>query len=272
MTLHPVAFALVLAATFAAAQPVPPKAAPARDADELLVRARASASSARVAEAERLGAELRKTSDGRSFALIWRPPVEPAGWIFTLHGSASWAYDEIALWQPFAHERRLGIVALQWWYGGGQTTEDYARPNDIRREFDILARSVGATPERTLLHGFSRGAANLYALVAFDAGLPKPLFRHVVANAGGMSPDYPPNRHIDSGGAPYSGTRWWLFCGSTDPNPERDGCPAMRRTRDWLAQRGAAAELREDPAGDHGGFHRRRQNVGAALDWFARSR
>ena len=98
---------------------------------------------------------------------------------------------------------------------------------------------------------FSRGSANLYALVAFDAKLPNPLFRAVIANSGGMSADFPANREIDSGrlgAAPYAGTRWWLYCGGGDPNPDRDGCPAMRRTRDWLSQRGADSEQRDEAA------------------------
>ncbi len=253
----------------------PPLALPAADATELLARARAQTPQ-RAAAAERLGATRENTGDGRSFGLLWQPAGRtPAGWIVTLHGSASWAYDEIVLWQPFAERNNLGIVALQWWFGGGQRTEDYYRPNELRRELERLMRRAGATRENALLHGFSRGAANLYALVAFDAKLPNPLFRAVIANAGGMAADFPANRDIDGGRlgtTPYAGTRWWLYCGGGDPNPDRDGCPAMRRTRDWLAQRGGEAQLAEDTAGDHGGFHRRSQNVDKALDWFLRPR
>ena len=241
----------------------------ARDADELLVRA--AANSRRMAEAERLGARTERTSDGRSFGLIWRPPGEPTGWIVTLHGSASWAHDEVVLWQPFTAKRRLGIVALQWWFGGGQQPADYYGVPDIRRELERLMATAGARPDNSLLHGFSRASANLYGIVALDGSTPRPLFRQVIANAGGMAPDFPINRDIESGrfGArPFSGTRWWLYCGAGDPNPERDGCPAMRRTRNWLAGRGAAAELTEDAGGDHGGFHRRAPNVEQALDWF----
>lgn len=246
----------------------PPSAA--RDTDELLARAQTQAAR-RVELAGRLGARIERSGDGRSFALVWQPKTAPAGWIFTLHGSGSWAYDEIALWQPFAERHNLGVVALQWWLGGGHRSEDYYRPTDIRRELDRLAATVGAVPEHILLHGFSRASANLYALVAFDARQPRPLFRHVVANAGGMAADYPANRDIEArgrGAKPYAGTRWWLYCGGSDPNPERDGCPAMRRSRDWLEGLGATAVLNEDAAGDHGGFHRRGANVEQALGWF----
>ena len=246
---------------------------PARDGDELL--ARAAANSRRLPEAQRLGAHVERTRDGRSFALVWRPPGPPAGWIVTLHGSGSWAHDEIALWQPFARKRQLGIIALQWWFGGGQQMADYYAPPEMRRELEGLMAAAGARPEHTLLHGFSRGAANLYALVAMDSRTPRPLFRNVVANSGGMSADFPMNREIEHGrfgASPYAGTRWWLYCGGGDPNPERDGCPAMRRSQQWLWDKGARADLSEDSGGDHGGFHRRGQNVEGALDWFLGAR
>lgn len=265
-----------LFACAAFAQALPP---PARDADELISRARASASAPRVQETARLGARLVRTGDGRSFALVWRPTSQPAsppaGWIVTLHGSGSWAYDEIVLWQPFAAKRNLGIVALQWWFGGGQRPDDYYPPHVIRRELHAVLAEVGATPKNTLLHGFSRGSANLYALVALDGSQPQRLFQQIIANAGGASADFPPNRDIEAGRfstAPFAGTRWWLWCGGNDPNPDRDGCPAMRRTRDWLQRLGGEAELTEDAAGSHGGFHRRSQNVETGLDWFARRR
>jgi hypothetical protein len=130
---------------------------------------------------------------------------------------------------------------------------------------------VDARPENTLLHGFSRGSANLYALAAMDSRTPRPLFRHVVANAGGMAPDFPMNREIENGrfgATPFANTRWWLYCGAGDPNPDRDGCPAMRRSQKWLQDKGAKAELSEDVGGNHGGFHLRGQNVERALDWF----
>lgn len=267
---------LCLALTSAApAQPLPPprggaQQAAARNADELLARAMASAGE-RVRQAERLGARIERTADGRSFALVWQPASKPAGWIVTLHGSGSWAYDEIVLWQPFAEKRGLGVLALQWWFGGGQRPDDYYAPQEMRRELEKLLAKDDMQGERVLLHGFSRGAANLYGLVALDGATPRPLFRSIIANAGGMAADFPLNRDVAAGrfgSAPYARTRWWLYCGGGDPNPERDGCPAMRRTRAELQRLGASITLSEDASGDHGGFHRRSLNVEKALDWF----
>jgi hypothetical protein len=240
----------------------------ARDAEALLARARQQPQQ-RFAEAGRLGAQAVSSRDDRSFALVWRPAAEPAGWIVTLHGSHSWAHDEIVIWQPLAARRQLGIIALQWWFGGGESTEDYYTPPELRRELETLMAQAGARRDNVVLHGFSRASANLYALVAMDRSLPAPLFTHVIANAGGMSAGYPPNRAIEaSGGTPFAGTSWWLYCGGNDANPDRDGCPAMSRSQEWLARLGGKAELHEDAGGDHGGFHRRIANAEAALDWF----
>jgi len=46
----------------------------------------------------------------------------------------------------------------------------------------------------------------------------------------------------------------------------------MRRAQRWLQDKGAKADLTEDAGGDHGGFHRRVQNVERALDWFLGAR
>lgn len=266
----------LLMATSVAAQLPPPFPGPrppvaseaARDAEALLERARQQPNR-RHAQAERLGAQIVRSRDGRSFGLVWRPATAPAGWIVTLHGSRSWAHDELVIWQPLAASRQLGIIALQWWFGGGERTEDYYTPPELRRELEALMAQAGARRDNVVLHGFSRASANLYALVAMDRNLPAPLFTQVIANAGGMSAGYPPNREIETrGGTPFSGTHWWLYCGGNDANPDRDGCPAMARSRDWLTRLGGMAELHEDADGDHGGFHRRVANAEAALDWF----
>lgn len=242
-------------------------------AGEILARARTSASAARLRDALQAGSELVPTGGGRGYALVWRPPVAPTGWIVTLHGSGGWAHDEIELWRPHAETRALGIVALQWWSGVGAGPGDYRPPHEVRGELQPVLAAVGARPENTLLHGFSRGSANLYALVALDARESERLFRHVVANAGGASPDFPQNRAIETGihgPRPFAGTRWWMWCGGLDANVQRDGCPAMRRAQAWVNRLGGRAELREDETAGHGGFHRRPRNVEAALAWFAR--
>jgi hypothetical protein len=220
--------------------------------------------------------------------------------------------DEFFLWQPYAERYGYTIFALQWWFGGGEAVEDYYAPQQmypliraplqtpplragIKRsrgsrgsEFllyeapafrpgrfteDVLDQH-GIRPGTALLHGFSRGSANVYALTALDQQTGHHFFQLTVANAGAAAEDFPPNRDITKGvfgQAVFLGTHWVLFCGGYDEHPDRDGCPAMRRTQAWLARLGGMVEdLIEDDAAGHGGFHQHQANVTRALDVFDR--
>ncbi len=218
--------------------------------------------------------EIFPTSDGKSFVGVWRPAgVNPSRWIVSLHGSQGFATNDLAIWQPFLARHGFGLVCLQWWLGIGDQRHDYYAPHEIYREIDIVLTRLGVQPHSALLHGFSRGSANLYAVAALDASHPKHYFSLFVANAGGASRDFPPNRALDEGRfgtQPLAKTDWVTICGGRDPNPERDGCPAMRATAKWLMEHGAQIVTTiEDPDGDHGAFHRNARLVERVLDLFA---
>ncbi|MBI3914158.1 MAG: hypothetical protein HY327_08250 [Chloroflexi bacterium] len=236
---------------------------------------------ARVANAQRYqfaidkGARILPTSDGRSFYLLWypdpkattRPPM-----IATLSGHGSYAFDEFFVWFNAASQRGYGILALQWWFTTGEKLDDYYLPQNA---YDIMAgvlREQNIAPGRTLLHGFSRGSANIYGVTLYDRLSHNNLFGMTIANAGKASPDFPPNTDISAGrygGDIFAGTHWVMYCGEKDPNPERDGCIGMRDARAWVQKFGGTVDLLiEDPEGDHGGFHRNAKNVNAALDVF----
>ncbi len=232
---------------------------------------------ARYQQALRQGAQILVTPDLRSFYVIWLPdgmtPATARGMIVTLHGHSSWATDEFILWQPYAARRGFGIIALQWWFGGGDHNSEYYAPDEMSPLIETILRDQGVRQGTVLLHGFSRGSTNTYALTAMDrAG--SGFIRMTVANAGGATVDYPPTMAVTNGAygpAPFAGTRWVLFCGGKDPHPERDGCPAMARTQRWLVQLGGRIQRTiEDPASGHGGFHRNPVNIEAALDAFDR--
>ncbi|MBI4968537.1 MAG: hypothetical protein HZC25_10510 [Rhodospirillales bacterium] len=265
-------FILTLLALWAAPAPalaLDPALAP--EAKRLLEQGR-RAQPERARLAERLGARIEPTSDGRSFVLVWTPKEPVKGWVVTLHGHGSWAFDELALWQPHLEGRGLGLAALQWWFGRGEAMPDYYPPEHAYREIDQLLRRLGASPKSALLHGFSRGAANIYGVAALDIASANHFFGLVLANAGGAAPDFPVNRNIESGrfgSRPFASQNWITFCGGRDENPERDGCPAMRRAGTWVVKHGATL-LRtiEDPSADHGGFHRQDRHVRTVLDLF----
>lgn len=208
--------------------------------------------------------------------MVWRPDTpsdEAPPFIATIHGHAGWATNEFYLWHSYAKERGYGIVALQWWFGEGERYQDYYAPNEVNRELSIILGGEGARPERVLFHGFSRGSANSYAVVAYDRNGGEGYYGLAIANAGKPGLDFPGNVDIESGTLgpqPLAGTRWVTFCGGKDEHPDRDGCQGMRAAAAWIERYGGTVlKVMEDPEADHGGFHRNPANTNAALDVFA---
>jgi len=223
----------------------------------------------------KLGAELHPSSDKKSFYAVWKSVPEPKRWIVSLHGSRGFATDDLAVWQPHLSGREVGIVCLQWWMGfpaEGDAPGSYLTPEQIYREIDFALRTLGVKPGTVLFEGFSRGAANSYAVAAIDAGKGRRYFSLCVASSGGMSADFPANRSIvkgEYGEQPLKGTRWATAAGAKDGHPERDGIAAMRRTGEWLKEQGAEVKLQvEDPDEGHGALHRSRANMARVLDLF----
>lgn len=223
-------------------------------------------------EALAAGVTFTPTSDGDSFVATWRPDgFDPAtgGIVVALHGHDGFVALGFDAWEPFLRAHGLAFLGLQWWFGGGETTADYYLPHEI---YPLLLEALDAQeipPGRALFEGFSRGSANSYAVVAMDRASGSPRFALAIANAGGAVLDYPPTAEIVDGrygASPFAGTRWVLYCGALDPEPEMSGCPAMRRTETWMLGLGASIEVfLEDPTGRHGGFHQNPENAEAAL-------
>jgi hypothetical protein len=247
-----------------------------RVGEALLQRAQ-QANPERYRFAMKQGAKIVVTPDGRSFALVWFPKDEPGQkkppGIVCLHGSRSFAFDEFFLWHSYAAQRGYGIIALQWWLGEGDRAEDYYAPREIYPPLDHLLRQEQIASGQAMIHGFSRGSANLYAVMALDRQQGQ-FFRLAVANAGGAAPDFPPNLEMgrgDYGRQPLADTHWILFAGGRDPNPQRDGIPAMRRAEEWIGRCGGTVDrFIEDPDAGHGGFHQTPAHVNEALDCFDR--
>ena len=231
----------------------------------------------RYAEAEALRPQILPTADGQSFVVVWKPRNEtPSRWIVSLHGSRGFATDDLATWHPHLANRNLGLICLQWWKGGGDTAGNYLTPRQIYAELDGTLRKLGVVPGAVVLHGFSRGSANSYALAAIDAGLGRRYFDFIVASSGGLGLDYPPTRDIalgKFGDRPLHGTRWVTVAGARDQHPERDGIAGMRRAGKWLGEQGAeiVAAL-EDPDYGHGALVLNPRNAARVLDLVSRGR
>lgn len=225
------------------------------------------------AEAARLTPEIFPTSDRQSFVVAWkRPGTNPKRWIVSLHGSRGYATDDLAVWYPSLKDHDVGLLAVQWWIGTDDSTRSYYAPLQIYREIDLALQRLGVLPGMAMLHGFSRGSANSYAVAAIDAGRGRRYFSLAVASSGGVAADFPPTRAILEGAfgdRPLRGTRWITAAGARDPEPDRDGIPAMRRTSAWLEAQGATViERIEDPHEGHGALQRNAANARRALDIF----
>lgn len=220
------------------------------------------------------GAKVVPTDDGKSFYLLWSPPNVKAEktMIVTMHGSLSYAFDEFYLWYDEAKKHGHGILALQWWFEGNPPPNDYYFPNEAYRELDKALKKEGIKPQKSMFHGFSRGSANSYYVTLFDRDSKNNFFLVTLSNSGGASENYPMYRDVTSGKfgeKPFAGTNWITFCGMNDQNPDRDGCPAMRRTGEFIKKYGGTIiSAMEDKNGDHGGFHRSKQNIETALNLF----
>ncbi len=260
---------------------VHPTNSSAGESDRLIDLARSGAPH-RYESALRQGAKILPTPDGRSFYLLWLPPADASAGnpsetppiIVTLHGHGSWAFNELALWHDHAAQHGYGVLAIQWWFGKGESPHDYYTPDELYPILETILKQQGVGPGRALLHGFSRGASNTYALTALDVAAGNRFFGLTVANSGGASENYPPNVAMTEGRfgeAPLRGSWWLLFCGGRDEHPDRDGCPAMHRTATWIEHLGGPVEpVLEDPEAGHGGFHRTPAHVESALALFAR--
>ncbi|MBI4860859.1 MAG: hypothetical protein HY815_11460 [Candidatus Riflebacteria bacterium] len=208
--------------------------APGPEPSRLLEQAR-QANPERYRFALARGARIGYTRDGSTFYLLWTPPGRgadrsPGPVIATLHGHASYAFDELFLWHRQAAARGIGILALQWWKGRGERFQDYLLPREIYRALDDALREAGVRSGQVMLHGFSRGSANSYAVTAIDRQTRNNYFALVVANAGKPGRDFPDNVDLERGRfgpRPLTGTNWVLYCGMHDPNPDRAGCQGM---------------------------------------------
>jgi hypothetical protein len=222
--------------------------------------------------AAKLKFELLATSDSRSFLVLWKPVKEPKHWIVTLHGTHGFATDDLAIWHPQLKDREAALLCVQWWLGVADGPEAYYTPVQIYREIDAALQKLGAQPGSAMLHGFSRGSANSYAVAALDAGRGQRYFSLAVASSGGVGLDYPPTRAIldgTYGEQPPRGTRWVTAAGARDPHSDRDGIPGMKRAAAWLKEQGATVlETIEDPDYGHGALQTNPKNVQRVLDLF----
>jgi hypothetical protein len=163
----------------------------------------------------------------------------------------------------------LGVIAIQWRLG--KTRKESYTPVSMYAQARALLRRAGVRPGDALLHAYSSAASRMYGVAWLDRRGGR-VFSLEIADAGGALPAYPGYRQVF--GAPpgrktLAGTRWVLFCGGRDPDPDLTGCPVMRRTRSKIVARGGTIALFIfDPRSSHAGFLQNVANTRAALDLF----
>ncbi|MBI3986838.1 MAG: hypothetical protein HY343_07965 [Lentisphaerae bacterium] len=224
------------------------------------------------ADAAKLKPDLLPTLDGQSFLVVWKATEKPKHWIVSLHGSDGFATDDLAIWHPHLKNRDVGVICVQWWLGEGDKITAYYTPKQIYRELENALPKLGVEPGTAMLHGFSRGSANSFAVMALDAGRGRRFFSLAVASSGGVGLDYPPTRAIldgTYGDHPLKGTRWVTSAGGHDPHPDRSGIPGMRRAAAWLKEQGAIVlDAIEDPDQGHGALVLNAKNAQRVMDLF----
>ncbi len=222
------------------------------------------------------GAQVGLTSDGKSFYVAWFPEgtnlkdLPPV--LVTISGHEGWAFEDFHVWHEYLKRRGYGFISVQWWLGSGDKTSDYLTPRELYRAFDEVLKSWNVKPGRALLHGFSRGSANIYPVAALDRYSKNNYFALFIANAGKPNSNYPPVGEVEKGAfgeKPLEGTKWVTFAGGKDANWARDGVQGMREAGDWIRKYGGEVVLAiEDPETSHSGFHKNPKNAEAALDIF----
>jgi len=180
--------------------------------------------------------------------------------IISLPGHGTKADDGYKAWKGHLEDGHYALAEFNWWRGTGETTGDYYSPAEIVKQTRaFLAQQHYTSKDIVVLHGFSRGSANTYAVIAQDRIAPGHVFDAVISNAGKYQAGFPLATPAPTDAQItqfYTAIPWVLVCGGRDENPLRDGCPGMTETKQFLEGHGAnVLALLSDPAMGHGAFH-----------------
>lgn len=205
------------------------------------------------------------SSDGKTYFSYGAPAGQnnksPKKIIISLPGHGTLADDGYQAWSGHLEGTGYAIAEFNWWDGEGETMGDYYSPTKAVGQIREFLKDEGYTSgDVVVLHGFSRGSANTYAVIVSDKQAKAPVFDAVISNSGKYQSDFPLSAQTLSDSQItrlFNGIPWVLSCGGTDPNPERDGCAGMTETNTWLEAHGVnVLALLTDPNLGHGAFHK----------------
>jgi hypothetical protein len=216
------------------------------------------------------------TSDGKQYFYYGAPAgqnnASPKKIIITIHGTEGSAQTDYDVWRPFVEKTNFALAALNWWDGSGDAVTDYSTPKQINEYIHNFLKAQGYTSDDTIVfQGFSRGSANSFSVVAFDQASLDPMIDVAVSSSGGVESSYftsttSPIADKVSNSNLYSGVDWVLACGGKDQNPNRDGCPAMQQSQQFVQSKGASIMgFLEDSNAGHGALTTSSQNLAGQM-------
>lgn len=224
--------------------------APSEIYQSLLIEEAKAAGPKRYQYAVDQGAEMRPTPDGRSFYILWFPEAireeSRRPLIVVLHGLKGWAFDGFHYWHPRVEGRDIGILALQWRFGQEDDSRSVYSAREAYEVIESVLKEEAIEHDTALLHGFGWASVKSYEMAFWDRRKANDYIILVLADSGRMPVDFPPQSEepID----PYKSgcfhsVNWAILCREIGENPELDGCPAMRFSRDRVLGHGGLVEL-----------------------------
>lgn len=204
------------------------------------------------------------SADGKTYFIYGAPAGQnnaaPKRIIISLPGHGTTADDGYKAWKNHLSSLGYAVAEFNWWRGTGEKTSDYYQPVEVVQQVRAFLLQQGyTTNDRVVLHGFSRGSANTYAVIANDRMMESPVFDAVISNAGKYQSSFPlatttlTDQRITQ---LFKNIPWVLACGGKDDNPTRDGCPGMAETAGFLtAHQANVLGTVTDPNQGHGAFH-----------------
>ena len=225
----------------------------------------ASAKKSEPDSADTLSSPEKITSaDGKSYFVYGAPAgqnnKQTKKLIISLPGHGTTADTGYVAWKGHIEGGEYALAEFNWWRGTGEKKTDYYDPPAVVAQVRAFLNKQGYdSGDTVVLHGFSRGSANTYAVVVQDHLLKEWMIDAVISNAGKYQSDFPLADHTLSDQEItrlFKDVPWVLACGGLDENPQRDGCPGMQETQSFLTSHGAnVLGLLTDPNKGHGAFH-----------------
>lgn len=218
-----------------------------------------------------------------SFFAVYTPSVVQKSRIMVgVHGTDGTPYEELKNEVDFADQYGYVVLGVQW---HNKAADTYATPKSVYRiigkALDHLKRTTGNDLSRVAYVGFSRGSAISYEVTWRDRESRK-LFDLTVSHSGGIPTELPVAPQGDDpgvfynaltkgtlGGAPMSGTQFFLYCGEKDEQFGAQMCQWVNNAKTLIERNaGSVVRLIDDPVGKHAGYRANPSNHMAGVQAF----